>query len=66
MSYPLLAVRVHPWQLFRFRKYAQKHGIHLGQLATEMIQEYLAQPYHGVPKAELEKWLAEYHETQKN
>lgn len=56
-----LAARVHPWQAFRIRKFAQFKGIPLGLILTEAIQVYLS--IEKVPPELVEEWLKEYREN---
>ena len=58
----LLAVRVHQWQAFRFRKWAEHKGVPLGMMLTEAIQGFLVS--ENIPQELIEEWLREYRETQ--
>lgn len=53
-----LAARIHPWQAFRIRKWAEHKKQPLGLVLTEAIQLYLSS--EKVPPELLEQWLVEY------
>ena len=55
----LVGVRVHSWQWFKLRKWAELQSLPLGQALTEAIKEFLAT--QGIPDSEISKWLTEYH-----
>lgn len=52
----LLAVRVDPWQLFRFKKYCSFSG----KRPSVVIQEALQVYFSSVPKGTTSIWLNEY------
>ncbi len=60
----LLAVRVHPWQAFRLRQWAEHKGVPLGMMLTEAIQGFLAS--ENIPQELTDQWLLEYHEQEGN
>ena len=53
-----LAARIHHWQAFRIRKFAELKGMPLGLILTEAIQIYLS--IEKVPPELVEEWLTEY------
>ena len=58
----LLAARVHPWQAFRIRKWAEIQGIPLGVILAEAIQVFLSTQQ--IPNSTIERWLEEYREAK--
>ena len=59
-----LAARIHPWQAFRIRKFAEYKGLPLGLVLTEAIQLLLST--ENLPPELLETWLEEYHREKEN
>lgn len=57
----LLAARVHPWQLFKFKRYCEWRKIK----PSDGIQEALSYLYYEsrIPKKVCDSWLREYHEA---
>jgi len=58
----LLAVRIHPWQLFRFRKWVERSGKSPSQAIQEALQIYFSTL--NLPKSMINKWLSEYRKTE--
>lgn len=54
----LLAVRVEPWQLFKFRKIVEMKGMRPGVIIMEALQMYASTIK--IPKETLDQWLEEY------
>ena len=57
----LLAARVHPWQAFRLRKWAEHKQMPLGLILTEAIQVYMG--IEAIAPELTEQWLKEYREA---
>ena len=57
-----LAARVHPWQAFRIRKWAEHAEQPLGIVLMEAIQVYLGEQH--IPPELAEAWLKEYQEIK--
>jgi len=54
----LLAVRIQPWQLFRFRKWVEYSGKRPSIVIQEALQIYFSTL--NLPKSLIEKWLKEF------
>lgn len=57
-----LAARVHPWQAFRIRRYADRIQQPLGLVLTEAIQVFLSTQQ--LPQEVTDAWLREYREAE--
>jgi hypothetical protein len=57
----LLAARVEPWQLFRFKKFVEWRKSRPGIVLQEALQVYLSKK---IPAGLLNKWLDEYHNQE--
>lgn len=56
----ILAARVSPWLLYRFKRYSKFSGKRPGIILQEALQNY----FHRralVPEEEMSRWLDEYH-----
>jgi hypothetical protein len=58
----LLAVRVDPWQLFRFKKYVSWRKAKPSWVIQEALQHYFASVK--IPEKLLNEWLNEYHKKE--
>lgn len=58
MPNELLAVRIHPWQVFRLRKYADMNGQNEGAVVTDALKVYFG--ILDLPDSLTESWIAEY------
>lgn len=58
MSNELLAVRIHPWQAFRLRKYAEMQGQNEGVILMDALKTFFSM--QNLPGELTQKWLAEY------
>jgi hypothetical protein len=59
----LLAVRVEPWQLFKFRKIVKFKGMRPGVVIMEALQMYAGML--NISKETMDNWLKEYHKGGK-
>lgn len=55
----LLAVRVQPWQLFRFKKMVEFTKRRPSDLMQDALQIYFS--HFPVPKKTMDAWIDEYH-----
>ena len=60
----LVGVRVHSWQWFKFRKWAESKNLAPGEALSMAIQEFLAG--QNISREMMDAWLAEYHQGQHN
>ncbi len=58
MANELIAVRIHPWQAFRLRRYATEVGQHEGLVVTDALKIFFAML--NLPAATTERWLTAY------
>lgn len=58
-----LSVNIHPWQLFRFRKWVEITGKKPSDIIQEALQIYFSQMK--ITDKEIQKWLKEYHEIKR-
>jgi hypothetical protein len=56
-----LSVRIHPWQDFMLRKYAQTYCPNLSTAVEDGIRCLV----YGIPEELMKEWLREYHRQQK-
>jgi hypothetical protein len=57
----LLAIRVHPWQLFRFKKYLEWQKQRPSYAIQEILQFFFGS---AVPKNIMDSWIDEYKKSQ--
>lgn len=62
MPNPLLSARIHPWQNFRIRKYAEEQGQELGAILTEAIQIYFS--HLNISQEHINEWIKEYRDGE--
>ena len=60
----LLAARIEPWQLFKFRKIVEWRKMRPGFILMEALQIYSNSLK--IPKELISKWLKEYNEEAEN
>lgn len=60
----LLAVRVEPWQLFKFKKIVKWRKMRPSHVIQEALQIYSSGLK--IPEKLLKQWLEEYHEETEN
>jgi hypothetical protein len=63
MNKTLLAVRVTPWQLFRFKKIVEWKKSRPGIMMQEALQIYISGL--NIPQKIMDAWLDEYHDIEK-
>ena len=60
----LLAARIEPWQLFKFRKIVEWRNMRPGFVLMEALQLYSNSLK--IPKELMDEWLKEYNEEVQN
>ena len=60
----LLAARVEPWQLFKFKKIVKWRRTRPGIVLMEALQFY--SNYLNIPEKTMREWLEEYHKESKD
>lgn len=58
MPNELLAVRIHPWQAFRLRKFAELQGQNEGLILMDALRTFFS--LQNLPSELIQQWLAEY------
>jgi hypothetical protein len=60
----ILAARVEPWQLFKFKKFVEWRNSRAGIILQEALQIYFSTM--DLPKDIMDHWLDEYHQKKED